>query len=113
MRQVGVLAAAGLLALREGPSRLALDHARARRVAEALASLPPFQLDPGVVQSNILMVGLQDRDPQEFLQFLAADDIRAMIFETHFVRFVFHRDLTDEHIDRCVARAEAYAASIR
>ncbi len=113
MRQAGVLAAAGLLALRDGPGRLALDHERARRVAEALAALPPFELDAAAVQTNIVMVGLPDRDPNEFLQFLAADGIRAMIFGPHLVRFVFHRDLTDENIERCIARARAYAASTR
>src|SRR5205823_6054803 len=56
MRQAGVLAAAGLLALKEGPLLLAADHRRARELAEALAPLPGLEVDPAQVETNIVFV---------------------------------------------------------
>jgi threonine aldolase len=55
MRQAGVLAAAGLVALEETPPRLAEDHANARRLAEGVAELPGVKIDPGRVQTNIVI----------------------------------------------------------
>jgi threonine aldolase len=54
MRQAGVLAAAGLIALRDGVARLADDHRRARRLAEGLAEVEGVQIDLATVQSNIV-----------------------------------------------------------
>jgi threonine aldolase len=54
MRQAGVLAAAGLIALRDGVSRLAEDHRRARRLADGLAAVPGVAIDLGTVQTNIV-----------------------------------------------------------
>jgi threonine aldolase len=55
MRQVGVLAAAGLLALEESPKLLIEDHANAQRLAQGLAELPGIKLDPERVQTNIVI----------------------------------------------------------
>lgn len=55
MRQAGILAAAGLMALEEGPKRLHEDHANAKFLAERLAELPGIQLDPASVQTNIVI----------------------------------------------------------
>lgn len=54
MRQAGVLAAAGIVAVTEGPARLADDHRRARRLAEGLARLPGVKVDLEAVQTNIV-----------------------------------------------------------
>lgn len=54
MRQAGVLAAAGLIALDDGVARLPEDHARARRLAEGLARLPGIDIDLSTVQTNIV-----------------------------------------------------------
>lgn len=58
MRQAGVLAAAGLVALREMIDRLADDHANARRLAEGLAAIPGIEVNLDSVQSNIVMFNL-------------------------------------------------------
>jgi threonine aldolase len=58
MRQAGVLAAAGLIALEEGPKRLHEDHANARLLAEALAQMPGVSIDLESVQTNILIFRL-------------------------------------------------------
>ena len=58
MRQAGVLAAAGIVALETMVDRLAEDHANARRLAEGLAALPGVVLDPAQVQTNIVILEL-------------------------------------------------------
>ena len=55
MRQAGILAAAGLIALEQGPAKLATDHANAKFLAEGLAQIPGFKIDPAKVQTNILI----------------------------------------------------------
>ena len=55
MRQAGVLAAAGLVALEESPPKLLEDHANARRLAEGVAELPGVRIDPERVQTNIVI----------------------------------------------------------
>lgn len=59
MRQAGILAAAGLVALNDTPQRLHIDHENARFLAEALAELPGVQIDPSKVVTNILIVNVQ------------------------------------------------------
>ena len=60
MRQAGILAAAGKLALTEQVSQLKTDHSNAKRLAEALAALPGFHLNPDFVQTNIVFVKLAE-----------------------------------------------------
>lgn len=55
MRQVGILAAAGLVALEESPAKLHADHANARFLAEGLTQIPGIQVDPAMVDSNIVV----------------------------------------------------------
>lgn len=55
MRQVGVLAAAGLIALEESPKRLGEDHDNARMLAEELAGIPGITVDPAAVETNIVI----------------------------------------------------------
>ena len=54
MRQAGVLAAAGLIALEEGPKRLHIDHANAKFLAQELAQIPGIKIDAAKVVTNIL-----------------------------------------------------------
>jgi threonine aldolase len=63
MRQAGVLAAAGIVALETMVNRLAEDHARARRLAECLAETPGLVLKPGTPQTNMVFVGLSEDVP--------------------------------------------------
>ena len=62
MRQVGVLAATGLVALREMVDRLAEDHANAKILAEGLAGMPGVSIDPAAVETNIVIFRLPDAD---------------------------------------------------
>ena len=63
MRQVGILAAAGLIALRDMPARLHIDHENACVLAEGLAQLPGIELDLSRVQSNMVFFELADNAP--------------------------------------------------
>ena len=77
MRQSGVLAAAGIIALTQMVERLAEDHARARQLAEGLAQLPGIVLDPLTVQTNIVIFTLRrgDLTPAELMARLAAQGV--------------------------------------
>ena len=73
MRQVGVLAAAALVALEEGPKRLHIDHENARVVGEGLAQIPGIGIQPEKVQTNIVLydVGETGLSSTQFLKRLA------------------------------------------
>ncbi len=107
MRQVGILAAAGLMALREGPAALPKDHARARALAAALAQVPGLR--PLPPETNIVMVDLDHAGAADFVRALAKAGVRALALGDARVRFVTHRDLDDEAVPRCVEAASAWA----
>ena len=101
LRQVGVLAAAGLYALEHNVSRLADDHARARRLAETLAEHPAFEIDPETVQTNILVATLEDPTrTDEVLERLSGDGLIAGAMGPGRIRFVTHLDVDDTDLDR-------------
>ncbi|MGC3970479.1 MAG: GntG family PLP-dependent aldolase [Pirellulales bacterium] len=109
MRQAGVLAAAALIALREGPALLAADHARAKRLARGFAELPWARVDTAAVETNIVMLETAV-DLTALLAHLAASGVLASKFGPQRLRFVLHRDLDDAHVDQCLAAARAFAA---
>jgi threonine aldolase len=109
MRQVGVLAAAALVALREGPGRLAGDHARARRLAEALADLPGLAIDPASVETNIGVLRVlprADESAPAARWSAAAKEAGVLVspLDAEHVRFVTHRDLDDADVDEAIRR---------
>ncbi|MBV9211732.1 MAG: aminotransferase class I/II-fold pyridoxal phosphate-dependent enzyme, partial [Acidobacteria bacterium] len=100
MRQVGVLAAAALVALEETPPRLHEDHANAKLLAEGLAELRGVRIDPEKVQTNIVLFDVSETG-------LAADEICARLQERGVlasgfgtsIRMVTHYDVTREGIE--------------
>ncbi|HZQ78047.1 MAG TPA: GntG family PLP-dependent aldolase [Acidimicrobiia bacterium] len=102
MRQAGVIAAAGIVALTEMVDRLADDHARARRLAEALADRFPGSVDPAAVQTNIVCLAAAAL-PASFLDDLAAAGVRAGTVDQATVRLVTHKDVDDADLDRALA----------
>jgi threonine aldolase len=99
MRQIGILAAAGLYALDHHRAGLADDHRRARRLAETLAALPGFSVDPDSVETNIV-IAETGRPAAEVLDRLARRGVRLVAFGPHTVRATLHRDLSDADLDR-------------
>ena len=98
MRQAGVVAAAGLVALKSGIERLAEDHERARRLAEAVAERwPDAGCDPERVETNIVL--FSHADPTSLLAHLREHEVLAGTIAPGVVRLVTHRDVGDEGID--------------
>ncbi|MCU1223561.1 MAG: Threonine aldolase [Edaphobacter sp.] len=94
MRQAGVLAAAGLIALKEMPARLTEDHANARLLAEVIAAEPGAEIDRDAVQTNIVIFKLRDNsDAAAFCVALRHKGILASAVGPHSVRFVTHFDV--------------------
>jgi threonine aldolase len=106
MRQAGILAAAGLVALEETPPRLSQDHANARLFAEAIQRLPGIHLDPATVETNIVIfdVSATGSSPQAISGALKSRGILLNGINDRQLRAVTHYDVSAE--DRAVA-AEA------
>jgi threonine aldolase len=104
MRQVGVIAAAGRVALRDNVARLGLDHERARRLAEALCGIPGLRIDPAGVETNIVIA---DVDPPEatsrWLEYLREGGVLAGTMGRGRLRFVTHLDVDDAGLARAIA----------
>jgi len=103
MRQVGVLAAAGLVALESMVDRLAEDHANARRLAEGVARLPRVRLDLGKVQTNIVIFHL-DRPggAPELVTGSVARKIKIHQIGPTSIRCVTHKDVDADDIGRAL-----------
>ncbi len=111
MRQVGVLAGAGIIALETMVGRLAEDHANARYLAERLATLPFVAIDPAAVETNIVVFDLTAGTVADLLPRLAAAGVLATSFGPRRVRMVPHRGIERHHIDTAVARLSAVATA--
>jgi threonine aldolase len=95
MRQAGVLAAPGLIALEEMSKRLAEDHANARLLAEAIATSPAAEIDLSDVQTNIVIFRLAGQgDAIGFVRRLEAKGVRCSAIGPHAVRLVTHNDVS-------------------
>jgi threonine aldolase len=104
MRQVGVLAAAGRIALEESPKRLSVDHRSARRLAEGIAEIPGLQIEPSKVQTNIVIFDCQQTglDAVQLCDALKPHGIWALDTAPYSVRFVTHCDIYAEGIERAL-----------
>lgn len=103
MRQSGIVAAAAIYALDHNVERLADDHAGARRLAEGLAALPGIELDPDLVETNIVVFGVADA--AEFCRRLEADGVRMGALDESTVRAVTHLDVDNAGIDLALEAA--------
>lgn len=122
MRQAGILAAAGLVALSDGPDgmiqRLAEDHANASRLGQALAELDGIAsaggtaqpgsgpLDPGRVRTNFVLFRVE-RDRAAFLRALRARDVLMLEYPHGQVRAVTHYGVTADDIEAAIAATRA------
>jgi threonine aldolase len=94
MRQAGILAAAGLIALDEMPARLHEDHANARLIAEAVAAVPGVELNLASVQSNIIIFSLSGSlNASDVVVGLRQRGVLASAIGPQSVRFVTHHDV--------------------
>ena len=102
MRQVGVLAAAGMMALEESPKFLVEDHANAKRLAEGLAELRGVQIDPERVQTNIAIfdIAATGISTAQMTAELKARGVLANGINTREMRMVTHYDVSRDDIEQ-------------
>jgi threonine aldolase len=102
-RQAGVVAAAGLVALEEGPKRLQEDHDNAKRIAEGIDELFPGAVDVQAVETNIVFVNHEPvgMSPPEIVARLQIDGVLAGIVAGR-VRMLTHHDVSSADIDRAL-----------
>jgi threonine aldolase len=105
MRQAGVLAAAGLIALEETPKILHVDHENARRLAEGIAQIKGVSLDPNRVATNIVIFDVKGtgRTADQVCAALEPRGILCLSVEKYEVRMVTHYDVDRAGIDRALA----------
>lgn len=103
MRQVGIIAAAGIVALEKMVDRLADDHRRTKQLAENIADLKEIIVNPEEVETNMIMIKLKTMDSDTFLRKLAARKVLTLPFDSDTVRIVTHKDIDDSDIERAVA----------
>lgn len=105
MRQVGVLAAAGLIALEETPKTLHRDHENAKYLAEGLAKIPGISIDPKKVVTNILIFDVRQtgKTGAQISADLKKRDILANATDKYLVRMVTHYDVDRAKIERAIA----------
>ncbi len=109
MRQVGILAAAGLLALEKSPLRLQEDHENARLLAEGIAKIPGLTIDPARVVSNIVIFDCQGsgRNAVELCDALHAKGVWAQDTGLYSVRMVTHWNVDRAGMERALAELRA------
>src|SRR5580692_11392276 len=105
MRQAGVIAAAGLIALEKSPARLHIDHENAKRLAEGIAEIPGLTIDPKKVRSNIVIFDCSKtgKTAVELCDALHPHGVWAQDTAVHSVRVVTHCDVDRAGIERAIA----------
>jgi threonine aldolase len=107
MRQAGVLAAAGIVALNEMVDRLADDHTNARKLAQGLAEMPGVSIDPTQIHTNIVYfeVKREDMTVEELVKRLDDDGARMLPVGPGRIRAVTHYHITSDDIDHVLGVA--------
>jgi threonine aldolase len=115
MRQAGILAAAGLIALEDSPAKLPVDHANARFLAEGLARIPGIQVDPGLVDTNIVVFDISATGlvPADVSAHLRGRGVLMNAINQRCLRAVTHYDVDRAQCAQALAAvAESMAASM-
>jgi len=113
MRQVGIIAAAGLIALTEMTGRLGDDHRRAKTLARGIASFHGVEIDPASVETNIIIFGFEHPklSAPALLAELAARGVLALAAPGGSgIRMVTHKDVDDADVDRAIGAFRAILA---
>ena len=105
MRQAGIIAAAGIIALEEMVDRLAEDHIQARKLAEGLAAIPGIAIDPDRVRTNIVYfdVSKPGLSAAELLRRLEREGIRMLATGARTIRAVTHYEVTAADTDHALS----------
>src|SRR6478609_5109426 len=114
LRQAGIMAAAGLVALDRMVDRLAEDHRRAKRIAEGLHAIDPRLTDPRLVETNIIMleVAHSGTDAKGWISALEKHGVRAGAWSRKSLRLVTHRHIDDAAVGRAVTIVRTVSSAI-
>ncbi len=114
MRQAGVLAAAGLVALEQSPANIPAVHANAKFLADSLARIPGITLDPSKVETNIIFFDIVETGltNQEFLAALRETGVLALGPQPGPIRIVTHQDVDRADCERAVMAIEHVCAQV-
>ena len=113
MRQAGVIAAAGIVALQKMVNRLAEDHATARHLAQGLARIPGINIHPEKVQSNIVIFEPPTIvSAPEFVHQMSTQGVRFLYFGGQRVRAVTHYMVSTTDIDKALNRIEIFVKKL-
>lgn len=115
MRQCGIIAAAGLVALRTMPQRLSEDHATAKLLAEGLDHVDGIQVDLSTVQTNMVRINTKGLGVTGagFVEALAAHDLLCGAQGKYVVRFVTHRHITRDSVTAALHIVERVVSAHR
>ena len=103
MRQAGVIAAAGIIALEQMVDRIPEDHENARKLAYGLADIPGFTVDLETVQSNLVFADISEgKTGPEIGATLEQNGIRINVFGPTRIRFALHYEITSADVDRVI-----------
>lgn len=103
MRQVGIIAAAGIVSLKKMVPRLADDHLRTKTLAKQIADLDEVAMNLDNIVTNFIMLKLKKINSDLFLKKLAQQNVLALPFSPEQVRFVIHKDIDDHDIARAAS----------
>jgi threonine aldolase len=114
MRQAGIIAAAGIYALKHNIARLADDHRRARVLAEAVAGIGSLAVDLETVQTNIVVIDVSKtgRSVDECVLLLEKHGVRVVPFGRTRIRVVTHLDVDDADVRRAISAFEQVFAKV-
>ena len=114
MRQAGIIAAAGIVALETMVDRLAEDHANARRLAQGLAGIKGITLAQDDIPTNIVMFDLSpELSVVEFIEGLEKAGVKVGLRDGSPFRAVTHRMVSSSDIDEALTRIEAVCRRLR
>jgi threonine aldolase len=107
MRQAGILAAAGLFAIEHNFQRLAEDHRRAKYFAKEISKISRIQIDPDLVQTNIVLFEVEGLTAAEVCQIVkdsskTGSSLLLSVGKKYLVRAVTHLDVNDDDIEEAV-----------
>ncbi len=101
MRQAGILAACGIVALNKMIDRLEEDHKNAKKLAEGLSEISWVEINPDEVETNIVVANVK-KDPEEVTKKMADKGVLALPFGKGRIRFVTHKDVNEEDIEEAL-----------
>lgn len=105
MRQAGILAAAGIVAIQDGPRHLSADHQRARNLAAGISRISGLTVEIDPPPSNMVFLKLEEglgKNAHELADALAGEGVGIGAVDRYRIRLVTHRWIEDEHIQNAI-----------